>query len=225
MKRFALILTVAVLVAGVAFGASIRNSKHDLSSTSTGGGTYKATNTNEVCVFCHTPHGARVAGAPNYLPLWNRTAPTSNSYGVYTSVTMNANMTTADFGGSTNSTSALCMGCHDGTVGVGTLIVPPKDAGGNALTNAATMVTGVANLGNTNTALTNDHPVNFTYDTALATADGGLYNPANTTAVSNLLFGGTVQCASCHDVHDPANVPFLRLSNGGSALCLTCHIK
>ena len=40
-----------------------------------------------------------------------------------------------------------------------------------------------------------------------------------------------IQCASCHDAHDPdeQNIegrdPFLRTSNRGSALCLTCHDK
>ena len=39
------------------------------------------------------------------------------------------------------------------------------------------------------------------------------------------LFGGTVQCASCHDPHDNTNAPFLRKTNTASALCSTCHQK
>ena len=43
----------------------------------------------------------------------------------------------------------------------------------------------------------------------------------------------TVECASCHDPHgvpsagvgSTFNPTFLRMSNSGSALCLTCHIK
>ncbi len=35
----------------------------------------------------------------------------------------------------------------------------------------------------------------------------------------------SVECASCHNVHDPANGTFLRMSNASSALCLTCHNK
>ena len=34
-----------------------------------------------------------------------------------------------------------------------------------------------------------------------------------------------VQCATCHNVHDNTNVPFLRVNNAASGLCLTCHIK
>lgn len=43
--------------------------------------------------------------------------------------------------------------------------------------------------------------------------------------------GDKVQCASCHDIHSPdeknlqGRDPFLRASNRGSALCLTCHQK
>ena len=44
-------------------------------------------------------------------------------------------------------------------------------------------------------------------------------------AVASILIGGMMQCSSCHSTHDPTNTPFLRTSNVGSALCLTCHIK
>ncbi|MBI3593131.1 MAG: hypothetical protein HY099_06610 [Nitrospirae bacterium] len=39
------------------------------------------------------------------------------------------------------------------------------------------------------------------------------------------MFSGRVECPSCHDPHDPSRNTFLRKSNAGSALCLTCHIK
>ena len=35
----------------------------------------------------------------------------------------------------------------------------------------------------------------------------------------------SVECASCHNVHDPSNGTFLRMSNASSALCLACHNK
>ena len=59
----------------------------------------------------------------------------------------------------------------------------------------------------------------------LAGNDGGLVDPAGSTAVSDLLFAGTVQCASCHNAHDNTNTSFLVASNDASALCLTCHLK
>jgi len=197
-------------------GAAVLNSPHDLSSTGPGA----RTNVNRVCVFCHTPHQS----GTTVDPLWNHTLSTVASYGVYNSSTLNA--TPTDIGGGT-AVSNLCMSCHDGTVAVHSLYNEPNEAtpvtitaGGNV--DASGLITGTPNLG---TDLSNDHPVNFTYDTALANADGELNDPATTPAVAALLFGGTVQCASCHDPHDNTNQPFLVMSNTNSALCTTCHIK
>jgi predicted CXXCH cytochrome family protein len=39
------------------------------------------------------------------------------------------------------------------------------------------------------------------------------------------VIGPSVECATCHDPHTPNNGTFLRISNNGSGLCLSCHIK
>ena len=88
------------------------------------------------------------------------------------------------------------------------------------LTDTTSTLLGPANLG---TDLTNDHPVNFTFGAALIAADGELQAPTNA-----ILFGvgaDQVECASCHNVHDNTNSPFLVTSNAASALCLDCHTK
>ena len=119
------------------------------------------------------------------------------------------------------STSALCMSCHDGTVGIGSMQNESNQGGGP--TNDTTMITGNANLG---TSLSNDHPVNFVYDTDLANADGELADPADVGFPAALeLFGGELQCATCHDPHSDTNYAFLTVSNAGSALCDSCHNK
>jgi len=78
-------------------------------------------------------------------------------------------------------------------------------------------------------SLANDHPISFTYDAALAAADGHLVTPAATNRVDAAglvpLYGSKMECASCHATHDNANGKFLRISNAGSALCLKCHVK
>jgi predicted CXXCH cytochrome family protein len=87
------------------------------------------------------------------------------------------------------------------------------------------MITGSALLG---TDLSNDHPISFTYDAALATTDGGLVSPASASSVvaGIPLYSASLECASCHDVHKTAGFDkFLRVSNAASALCLKCHIK
>lgn len=218
MKRLTMLTAVIVLIIMVssAMAGTIVNSKHDMRTFLTDEGT------QQVCVFCHTPHQSASANAQD--PLWNKQLSAVNSYGVYNSSTLNAN-DIADIGGATlgsATTSHLCMSCHDGTVAVNALFKAPLD--GNAGTLKAIPSNSSAYLG---TSLSDDHPINFTYDAALASADGGLVTPANSSYVTaNIpLYNGKVQCASCHNVHDPQNAPFLRVSNSGSGLCLKCHIK
>lgn len=218
MKKILFIFSVSLLCICVSTSlAQIQNTAHDLSSGSGyafNQATVQSTNVNRICVFCHTPH--QPSGTTTD-PLWNHTLSSAASYGVYASATMNAVPTEVVGSG---GTSELCMSCHDGTVGVGSLYnttAPAPD-------NAAVLILP-ANSVYLGTDLTNDHPVNFTYDTALATADGGLYDPAATPAVAALLVGGTVQCSSCHDPHDNTFGSFLVASNAASALCLTCHNK
>ncbi len=90
--------------------------------------------------------------------------------------------------------------------------------------------------------LTDDHPISITYDAALSVTDPGLHNPDTTTvtigeagdknrtgSVTDLMTSaGSVQCNSCHDVHNGFTVggtPLLKVSNQGSVICLTCHNK
>ena len=222
-KALAPSLLFAMLLAasGTAL-AGISSTKHNLSTSGTG--TIKATAQTEICVFCHTPHGASTVAN---TPLWNHSLSAVTSYGVYSNTnSINATDITA-ITATDGSTSSLCLSCHDGTIAVNAQNNVSNNAlgeamqGGTGAGNAFMSVTG--NLGGTNTALTNDHPVNFTYDTTLVNADTKLTAVASLTEVK--LFTGKVQCASCHDVHDSTNVPFLRASMSGSSLCLKCHVK
>lgn len=227
MKKVLVIAVVAlVAIASAATAATVVGTKHDLRRA---GG--PVSGTAEVCVFCHTPHQTAAAAAQD--PLWNHQLSAQASYGVYGSTTMNAVPT--DIGGATAGTapvSNLCMSCHDGTIAVGALWNSPNDAVGALTYNAGNGVNATGMINTTalvGTSLVDDHPVNFTYNSALATADGGLVTPASASAVDAggqvPLFAATVQCASCHDPHDNTNTPFLVVSNSASALCTTCHTK
>lgn len=209
MKKVLLIAAAVALMASPAF-ALIANSAHDFTSL--------YASTTEICVYCHTPHNADLSVTD--APLWNHTLTTA-SYTVYSSSTLDATV------GQPSGISKLCLSCHDDSVAL--------DAYG---TNAGTTTISVAkpgttaNIGGDADKLANDHPVGFLYDTGLATSDGGLFDPATkTTALggtisADLLFSGQLECASCHDVHNGAgNASLLRIANGGSALCLTCHNK
>lgn len=216
-----LVLALLAAASTSVIAAGIADTKHNLSVT--GPGTIKSTDQTEICVFCHTPHDAI---KNDNIPLWNHTLSSTAAYGTYASPTFTAT-DAADIGGVTSDTAAvsnLCLSCHDGTVALNSLNNPSNAR--PTTTMSANYITGSANLGATSTALKNDHPVNFTYDAALVTADGGLKNPATLTGVR--LFNGKVQCASCHDPHtsqDPSGMAFLRVSMSASAMCLACHNK
>ncbi len=199
-------------------------SKHDLRAV--GGGTPTGTGLTEVCVVCHTPHQAAAANSQD--PLWNHTGTATAAFGVYASGTLQA--TPTEIGGAAmgaQSTSMLCMSCHDGTVSVLSMYNPPNSGTPTvaALAGRISATGQIISTANMGTSLTDDHPVNFTYNAALVTADGGGLHDPTVAPVAPLLIGGTVQCSSCHQTHDPTFVPFLRMDNTGSALCLTCHIK
>ena len=219
-------LTVAIVLvaAGAASAASIVGTAHDM-RTYFGSGIGITT---QVCVYCHTPH---MPAGRTQDPLWNHTLSTQGSYGIYGSSTMNAAPTSMV--GTDGSVGSLCMSCHDGTVAVNTLWKAPVDgavgstrnAFGTAVLNASNQIATTSG-GYVGTDLSNDHPVNFIYDAALIGQDKGLNPVAGVVAAGMPLFSASsVQCATCHNVHDNTNIPFLRVNNAASALCLVCHVK
>jgi predicted CXXCH cytochrome family protein len=227
--RFLVLAAAVSLIAVPAMAQSnVIDTKHNLSSTAGADQiTDRSTDEDQICVFCHTPHQASPAA-----PLWNHTQSAIASYGVYVSPTLDA-VDISDIGGS-GDVSNLCMSCHDGTVGVNELGNPANDTNGNPTMGSGNELDAAGRIAagrppNMGSSLSDDHPVNFTYDSALATADGGLVTPVSLAYVDAAqtvpLFGGKVQCASCHDPHDNTNEPFLTKTNAGSQLCSTCHLK
>ncbi len=217
-----LILIVGVVVAlfsAASFAQTIVTSKHDLSVS--GDTAAHSTNESQVCIFCHTPHQKTITAKP----LWNKNLSAVASYGVYTSSSLNATLTDVGSGG---TTSNLCLSCHDGTVAVNSLD-NMSTVGTPTMTGTGLTANKISGNGLIGTSLTNDHPINFTYNASLVTLDGGLKTPVSANyvdAASKIpLYTSMLQCASCHNPHDKTNGSFLRLANSGSALCLTCHNK
>lgn len=237
-KLVAFLAVPLAFVAGSNALAQVASTKHNLSTSKIASAQIYSTDQTEICVFCHTPHNAlKNTGGTNNLPLWNHSLSATAAYGVYSSVTMNAAPTEITTATMANATSShLCLSCHDGTVAVNSFnrassINPTTTMGGTGQTSGMISAGRGANLG---TDLSNDHPINFTYDAVLVTADKGgstatvetLKSPTALTGVK--LFDGKVQCASCHDPHTSAETGgkgLVRVSMGGSALCLSCHIK
>ena len=196
-------LTFLLLPVMTGHGQSILTTKHNLSVN--GSGTVKASTESEVCIFCHTPHNS----SPR-PPLWNRNDPGS-IYTLYTSSTTQASI------GQPTGSSILCLSCHDGTIALGSVLSRPSPIpfGGSV----TTMPVGTSNLG---TDLSDDHPISFTYNAALAALDGQLQDPATLTGQIQLE-NGKVQCTSCHEPHRNVYAGFLVASTNQSVLCVACH--
>jgi predicted CXXCH cytochrome family protein len=223
-RKVLAVLVMAALATTMALAQSVVASKHDLSTL--GGIADRSTNETQVCIFCHTPHQKGMTAKP----LWNKTLSAQATYGTYTNTTIDATDIT-DIGGGTG-VSNLCMSCHDGTVAVNSLgntsgVGTPTMGSGTELD--ATGHIRSAREAYLGTDLTNDHPINFTYDATLATNDGGLATPNSARWVDAAhtipLYGAKVQCASCHNPHDNQYGSFARVTNARSALCIKCHNK
>lgn len=77
-------------------------------------------NYGEVCVYCHTPHGA---STQINAPLWNRTINTG-SYQIYDKPrTLNQPI------GQPGVSSLTCLSCHDGSIAVDSIINMPGSGG------------------------------------------------------------------------------------------------
>jgi len=211
MKKVLVLAVLAALVATSASALSIKGTKHDLSTT--GGQTIQGTS-DEICVYCHTPHGAAAVG---FAPLWNRTV--ANATAFYNNPAGSINATTS-LAGTNNSDAPLCLSCHDGSSLTGALNNPPNGTGGNPVSNLGATV--ATNLG---TDLSNDHPIGFVWSTVAADTE---INSAQAILPVNFgsgAYANSMWCSSCHNVHDNAVGAFLNLDNSGSNLCLACHEK
>ena len=202
MSRSLVLLAACALLLGPSLAsASILETVHNLSAA--GPGPVKAPGVGEVCIFCHTPHRAGQTRA-----LWNRDLPPT-TYNLYRSSTLEAALKQP------TGASRLCLSCHDGTTALGSLRVLP----GTGRVSLGPL-TGRALLG---TDLSDDHPVSFVYDQALAVKQGQLVDPSTLPRRVPIDGTGQLQCTSCHDPHENPYRKFLRVDDRGAGLCTACH--
>lgn len=169
-----LAIVVAATMTAVPADAGIKDTKHNLGASGTGvnhlttgvdplGATIPAA-TTEICVFCHTPHGADTSAA---VPLWNRNITTVPIYQLYDSLgTSSLDGKVAPVG----SVSIACLSCHDGTQAMSTVLNAPGSGTAWSTTPVWTganqdgtgkLKTGI--ITNIGTDLRNDHPVGIQY--------------------------------------------------------------
>ena len=231
----ALLVLAGVLPAPVADAqrvSDVRSTRHNLSVSGPGNTHADTGGTNEVCVFCHTPHAATQqdqGGTPLRAPLWNRRVPAGATYTPYASSSMDSQVIADGFDHQPGGSSKLCLSCHDGTLAIGNVNVlngqsnvsiPMVGTGpGGVMPAGEGTSTGFTRF--LGTDLRNDHPISVTYTTALAQRDGELRVvdgqqrwPAGTGSVLGL--------------RSPGFKPLLPLeptgANGlGQVQCASCH--
>ena len=98
----------------------------------------------EVCVYCHTPHGANNSAGGMGMPLWNRTVNPGLSYILY-SEPEGSTPTTLQLAGEQTVThpgpaSLTCLSCHDGVTAIDSIINMPGSGGTRYMASQETSV-------------------------------------------------------------------------------------
>jgi predicted CXXCH cytochrome family protein len=205
MRKLLVIFAAALLATNVF--AVISGSAHDFSTA-----VPAWTPDSRICVACHIPHNSDTTVAD--APLWNHELAVAGAFTPYGTTLAGTAV------GAPSSVSLLCLSCHDGVTNV--------DAFGGAVGTGRIQDLYAGTTTNLTQDLTDDHPISVTYIAAnelnpVTTATG-----VGTDNIEDWLFNGgtTVECSSCHDVHNKyGNTALLKLDNTGSALCLLCHAK
>jgi predicted CXXCH cytochrome family protein len=203
MKIHAVVMFLALLafVTPQAADAKVRGSKHDLSGRGGAGGS--SDGMDQICFFCHTPHTV----AP-VAPAWSK-SQSGILYTPYWSPTLEARV------GQPTGTSKICLSCHDGTIARASANRAGRGAGSLALSQRANLTSD----------LSDDHPISFVYDSALAGQDRQLVDPILLPKEILLDQNEEMQCTSCHDPHVSDYPKFLALDTAYSELCTACHDK
>ncbi|MFZ5524955.1 MAG: cytochrome c3 family protein [Pseudomonadota bacterium] len=161
---------------------SIINTRHNLSMLGLAGVSAVLHNSSrnqygEVCVYCHTPHGANNTIA---APLWNRTIKVTN-YQTYDE--LGTTTLTQAVSSTPGAASLTCLSCHDGQTAIDSIINMPGS--GMALNSQATTQ---------NTAFLN------TWNNTGGALDTTMHRGINST--NNVLGNGTgsdgLGCMTCH---------------------------
>ncbi len=189
------------------------------------------------CVYCHVPPEEAGALPEQFggIKDWNRNMPATENYRLYNGPTLDSQTTTP------NPISLLCLSCHDGTMSLDMVIFKPvtfdpvADKAMHMRMNAEDNIESCGKCHNGQVAhditvkvlgtdLLNDHPISMRY-AGLSFADPDFRPLDNPTGFDNgvKLYDGNVECATCHDIHNPQNELLLRAK--AEVLCLTCHVK
>lgn len=104
---------------------TIGNTRHNMTQRQTSGGGPQSfwmdnvrNDYGEICVYCHTPHGANTKIS---VPLWNRTIQTTT----YTTYNQLGTATLTQTVSQPGAASLSCLSCHDGQTAIDSIINMP----------------------------------------------------------------------------------------------------
>jgi predicted CXXCH cytochrome family protein len=234
-------LVIGLLSGTTADSDTLTGSKHDLTSLNRRAGVEAMgglafNDYRDPCVYCHLPDNADVTalvGAGAQIKDWNRFLPDTD-YQLYDSDSLSSRPK------GLGPESLVCLSCHDGSMAVDMVVSKPagwrpdeeaplhmRMAKGGGMDRCTQCHDGITAHKMDNVIigsdLRDDHPVGMKYPGTFDNPD--YFRPAGGGRFSNgvRLFDGRVECASCHNVHDPQISPFMRVEQ--KKLCLTCHNK
>ncbi len=237
---------VAVSRVSFAVPLTTTSNKHNLSSTSMNN--VRASTDTRICVFCHTPHGGTAQS-----PLWNRKDPTTASFPLYNSTTLNiddaaivsaSQYTNTDPSTYPNGATRMCLSCHDGVSAIGEVLTGLENFTSKIAMNFNTLLDAYPTSYNASGAkvvvdLASSHPVSFVYNATVrdyinSPAGGAVGDVYSLPTVVPLDSKQRMQCTTCHDPHEDTRtgtytLPFWRNRSSGNDItdydstCLDCH--
>ena len=244
MKRFSIVLMVAILTA-LAVGsvvADIRKTPHRLVRESV------APDASDVCVFCHTPDISTTLPSSGLRlptsPAWQPSADVTKEFTIYDDIGRVGLGKLA-----VGSQSIACLSCHDGTQALSVtnasfdhpfgvpyrgaikdkanigLPISMEPSGANLPFVAAKRLVATDDFREVSQGIIENRAVFWVSKNGISTrrtrSDLPVYARQGNESSQPVPY---IECSSCHDPHSE-NALFLRTSNDGSQLCLTCHIK
>lgn len=239
------LITVVVLAVSwvtTSYAGTILGSKHDFTGLNKRAGVAAMpglafSDYGSSCIYCHIPPDRDEADSTTSggIPGFNRFTPAANGYSLYDSLALDNKVR------SPSPISLLCLSCHDGTMGVDMTVFRPNGWNSSEDTALHLSINGANDLfscgkchdgkvahniaiKHLGTDLQNDHPISMTY-AGLTHSDPDFRPPDGPYGFDNgvKLYDDKVECASCHNVHNPDITLLLRVS--ADRLCETCHIK
>lgn len=187
-------------VTNAPLNGSIRNTRHNLTQSFSPASIVMTAaarnNYGEICVYCHTPHGANTQIK---APIWNRTINTGQ-YIIYDKLrTLNRPI------GQPGANSLTCLSCHDGTIAIDSIINMPGSGGYNSNQQSAVDKSWLSTWANRDTSTSPPTPM----PPPSGHAEMGNEYPSDASQAPPTSQEG--KCTACHQLQGAGSPPDFRV--------------